>query len=255
MSTYHRHAFRSRCSICVRSARAFTPVELVAVVSTIALLATVSLPTLTATRAKAHQAVCHMNLKELGIAWQDFADEHDGWILPAWIGPANEATYPMGCPESIREPGPWWQKLSRQAYLTQDDIDLPALFHCPADSEPVTVTFSNTTFQHSYVYMDYFGLSYSSNPDRWPGNRMYGIKQRSDVTKHPGQTPVMTEAQTGNYKAGNLVVPSGGYTNRAHRLWTERRHNNTANMLFDDGHVDAVGAEHPALTYDSRDLF
>jgi len=233
----------------------FTPAELIAVVSTIALLGTVGLPSLSSARRQSEQVLCHMNLKELGLAWQDFAADHDGWILPAWIAQGNQATYPMGCPESLKQPGLWWEKLSRQAYLNPAAGPLVHVFHCPGDSDPLTSQLNGRTFHHSYVYMDYFGLSYSTNPDRWPGNRNYGVKRRSSITKHPGQTPVMTEPPTGNYKRGNLVVPSGGYANREHKLWTVLRHRNAANMLFDDGHVEAVKENHPALTYDCRDLF
>lgn len=250
----HTPHFRGPVASGRRSA--FTAVELFAVVGTLTVLASVCLPSLSSARLKAQQAVCHMNLKELGIAWDDFATDHDGWILPAWISPRSKAAFPMGCPKSLAEPGVWWQKLSKQAYLdSQGAAALPEVFHCPADGSPVVATYGGRTYRHSYVYMDYFGFSYGTNPDRWPESRMYGVKRLSGITKHPGQTPVMLEAKTGKYKRGDLVVPSGGYANLPNSRWMALRHEHTGNILFDDGHVDAVTKDHPALGYDCRDLF
>lgn len=60
---------------------AFSLLELVAVSAIIGLLAGLLLPTLTRARAKAHQAVCSSNLRQIGYAALLYYDEHQR--LPA----------------------------------------------------------------------------------------------------------------------------------------------------------------------------
>lgn len=219
-------------------------------------LATVCLPSAALARRKADQAICYLNLKEIGVAWAVLAEEHDSWILPAYVSPNAPQEYPPGFPDDLKRPGVWWSRLIDLGYVLPDEgSGERGLFRCPGDTAPLKRDWGGEEYQHSYVYMDYFGFAYSTNPKKWPGNGAYGLRRRRDITKHPGNTPVVLEVADGKYKRGNMIVPSGGYANLAHRLWMGLRHAETGSVLFDDGRVEAVSSEHPALTYDCRDLF
>ena len=60
--------------------RAFTILELLAVVSIIGLLAAMVLPALSRAQAKAHGVSCLNNLKQLQMGWQMYVDDHGGKV-------------------------------------------------------------------------------------------------------------------------------------------------------------------------------
>ena len=67
-----------KCSDSQSECGAFTLVELLVVIAIIAVLGSLLLPALQRGKAKARQAVCSGNLRQLGLAAQLYWDDHDG---------------------------------------------------------------------------------------------------------------------------------------------------------------------------------
>src|SRR5665213_3002415 len=63
----------------------FTLIELLAVIPIIAVLAAILLPALSRARARAEGIACLNNTRQLALAWQLYADDHDG-LLPYNLG-------------------------------------------------------------------------------------------------------------------------------------------------------------------------
>jgi prepilin-type N-terminal cleavage/methylation domain-containing protein/prepilin-type processing-associated H-X9-DG protein len=60
-----------------RTGRAFTLLELLVVIAVVAILASLLLPTLASAKAKGHAIVCLNNHRQLILAWQLYADDHE----------------------------------------------------------------------------------------------------------------------------------------------------------------------------------
>ncbi|MFC1781854.1 type II secretion system protein [Planctomycetota bacterium] len=70
-------------------AKGFTLVELLVVISVIAILMAVLMPALSRAREAGKRAVCLSNLKQLQLAWDLYADDNGGKICGAGGGDEN----------------------------------------------------------------------------------------------------------------------------------------------------------------------
>lgn len=63
-----------------RHGRGFTLIELLVVLAIIAIIASLVLPALARAKARAQGTFCFNNMRQLGVAWILYADEHDGLL-------------------------------------------------------------------------------------------------------------------------------------------------------------------------------
>ena len=110
------HSLRPCCRAGCATLRAFTRVELLAVLAALALLGALALPAVTPARESGHRVACANNLRQLGRALVMYADENRG-LFP------ERATL-----------GRWPQRLSRYCADTN-------LLFCPSDARGMTFGF------------------------------------------------------------------------------------------------------------------
>lgn len=136
--------------------KAFTLIELLVVMVIVALLAAFLLPAMGKAREGARRAQCANNLRQHGIAWYLYLDDHNE-CFPAYnvAGGANQ--YDFG-----GKAGSWLSNSAEyrilNSYLDISDESSPNLqvFHCPDDIWAMGGGNTEKAF-------DYFGNSYEAN--------------------------------------------------------------------------------------------
>ena len=126
--------------------KGFTLVELLVVISIIALLMAILMPALSRVKDQAKTIICRVNLKNLSLAWTMYADDNEGYICQgendtsqrpgdqknpySWIGP------PIGTSDPAYQAGMSMVDRDKEGIKNgmlwpyAEDVDI---YHCPAD--------------------------------------------------------------------------------------------------------------------------
>jgi prepilin-type N-terminal cleavage/methylation domain-containing protein/prepilin-type processing-associated H-X9-DG protein len=102
--------------------RGFTLIELLVVIAIIAILAAILFPVFARARAKARQASCMSNMKQLALADAMYRSDYDNRCLPMWC---------------YNRPARWWWMALLEPYVKNQQV-----FVCP--SYPSPAFFSET---------------------------------------------------------------------------------------------------------------
>ena len=145
--------------------RAFTLLELLVAIVIIGLVLAMLLPTMGRVREGARRVQCMNNLRQHGIAWYLYLDDHDECFpvdnLPPSAGGATKYTFggKQGSYSFYDENyDARWRVLNRYVDIrSEDDKGALEIFHCPSDMKPAWPSPSKTNF-------DYRGNSYLFNP-------------------------------------------------------------------------------------------
>lgn len=183
---------------------AFTLIELLVAVGIIALLLAILLPTISKARQAANRTACMSNLRQLTVAWTEYANANDGNLIPA-------ETY---------APGDWVLDGNLKSDIEQGPLfkycPHANVYHCPAD-------YSNhwRSFSINAHFNGRWGLPAIS---------------RLDQTIRPSESFVFVEElDRRGYNLGSFVMYNSG------DLWVDypaTLHGNGCTIGFADSHVE-----------------
>lgn len=204
-----------------QGARAFSLVELLVVVSVIALLIAVLLPSLKGARDQAKRLACASNLRSLMTAVQTYAVANDDRLITAGLAHGG----------SVDEHAAWIHTLER-------DYGNKLVGRCPADrSIHFTTPLSPTTQYRQASYASSYYTVKRLDDGRGPWNRM-------SLFRRPTSTILFAElAEKGDYAVADHFHPEQWWVDPS-RLAREQlepeRHGGKANYAFVDTHVEVL---------------
>jgi len=182
--------------------KGFTLIEILVVIAIVAILAAILFPVFSRARAKARQAACASNLKQLATALEMYTQDYDETLPGAPNGNGGGSAYGGWIwYANFGVPGPGYFDVVRGAlypYTRNAQV-----YVCPDDRTGS-------------------GCSYEMN-----GYLRWGSVA---LIPKPAETLLLIpEDDRGTANDGYFDVPAGDYPNR--------RHNNGVNAAFADGHV------------------
>jgi len=182
--------------------RAFTLLELILVIAIITILVSLLLPALTKAQLKADRIRCVNNLKEIGIGFHLFANDHQGRV------PMEISTRDGGSLEFVRGGNAYkhFQSLS-------NELVKPGLLICPVDVRSAAKNWS---------LLRNANLSY-----------FVSVDPKLNVSRS-------LFAGDRNISKTGLELSNVLQRTYADVQWTTNLHNTKGNLLFGDGRVEQV---------------
>lgn len=227
---------------------AFTLVELLVVISIIAILLSILMPALAKVRGQARAVVCSSNLKQLGLGFGMYLEDNGRKVFPRvyrgkndkgllgrfWyygFEPGSSFSLPEGSRELFREYGKLYPYIR-----DYDSVEI-----CPA------FPYKSGSYKPKFKTR---WMTYGVNDQLSRDLRIFGQKiiNFDSATKSPNSMLLFADsAQVNTFQAPasptNPMFEEWHYVERLGGANVHFRHNGKANILFGDGHVWRDGPE------------
>ena len=211
--------------IRIRRERGFTLIELLVVISILMILMGLLVPALSTARENARQSACRGNLRQMGIFFQQFASDNEGWFpwgaVPAKIDILDGNLNQQG---SIR---PVVTNMAGRGYFRDGKILI-----CPSDKSDGPADNFAVAASKDVLGPTFDTRGASSRPSNCSYMYIAGFNEKSseDFTLAPVLTDEANDVENGALQGGHMPpIDDGDNHGKAFR-----------NVLYLDCHVGAV---------------
>jgi len=204
-----------------RFRRAFTLIELLVVVAVIAILVGLLLPAVSTAREYGRRAKCISNLRQIGIAMNVYADDHEGFLPPYFYareppgGGAGQLKIFVKPKWALSDVGP---------------INNPAVLVCPSDRNPGTMNLTNAGGGAIKVPASY-GYNFE----------LFALDIRNDEVEH-STTALLFDGKPGDVQKGVWWGNIPGKDDQDRKQFNDKiatlRHTDRMIVLFLDCHAE-----------------
>ena len=199
-----------------RAGASFTLIEILVVIAIVSILSALLLPSLRKARQTAYRIQCISNLRQIGIAIGAFTDTYDGWYPPQLCNTAG-ATY-----GAFAANDRWWCHWLTEGYAPNEIEKM-----LPKSSAKIFLDRPAATNTSMNIY--WLGYGWVS-----PGFH-YGEFQHMSNIANPAEMPLVGDS----LNFGDGPGYAGAFLSKiVLNIW--RHGNGRANVLYADGHVQAV---------------
>jgi prepilin-type N-terminal cleavage/methylation domain-containing protein/prepilin-type processing-associated H-X9-DG protein len=220
----------------------FTLIELLVVIAIIAILAAILLPVLASARERARSLICLNNTHQLTLAWQLYADDHNGRLpynlVMTEFGPRNRMNWVNNVMTLDTNPDNTNVTTLTQASLGVYAQGETAIYRCPCDRALSTMQYAVgwSARLRSYSMNAMMGDAGDATTNGFNVNnpdytQFFKIAQ----ILHPAEIFVILDEQSDS-------IDDGYFINRAYQWkWINlpaSYHNNAAAFSFADGHSE-----------------
>jgi prepilin-type N-terminal cleavage/methylation domain-containing protein/prepilin-type processing-associated H-X9-DG protein len=244
------------------SGHGFTLIELLVVIAIIAILAAMLLPALNKSKAKAQGIMCMSNMRQLTLAWIQYAHDASDHITFASAasagGPADPSTDPYVWVTGVLDFNPGNRSNWDVAYDLEKSPLWPycgknaGIWRCPADTSTVTPSFGRFQGQpvprlrsmSISIWQGGFGGKLLPG---YPGVtsppwKLY-LRLMDMLDPGPARTLVFWDERMDAINWGNYFIDMTGYPDAPQSTqfnwdWPGSYHNGAGGLSFGDGHAE-----------------
>ncbi|MFA5240463.1 MAG: type II secretion system protein [Phycisphaerae bacterium] len=220
------------------SREGFTLVELLVVISIIAVLLSILMPALSKVRGQGRKVVCASNLRQISLAFATYAQSNNDWIVSA---------------TDIRVDGVWnFALLPYVAQKQTGGFDSAKVWFCPEDKNPFPIGLP--AYYHGVPLTSYAenGLRIINGP---AGSLRLGPAggYKTIQIRNPSSVMLLIETsywgQVYDWDSPAIQRYGGIITDGHHRRTSGFYHSNSMNILHVDTHIASIkGKTAPAYT-------